>query len=230
MDFAHLGDIIHTPNGLTVYIDRGAPILGVAHLDYVMWAPPKHTGHIVQCPQLDDRLGVWILLDVLPSYGIKCDVLLTDSEELGLSTGEYFDPPKRYNWMFQFDRAGTDATMYQYERAVYRAMLQDHGITVNMGTCSDISTMEHLECVGINFGCGYRHQHTTHCYANLHDTKMMVQKFRNFAAEYQHIPLAHEPYIRQPYESYPQQPYNYIDEGYLYDIPEADWHYTRNDR
>ena len=222
MEFAHLGDTVHTPDGPAIYIDHGAPILGVAHLDYVMWAKPHQFGHIVRCPQLDDRLGVWILLDVLPSYGIKCDVLLTDSEERGLSTGEYFDPPKRYNWMFQFDRAGTDATMYQYERLEHTSRLADYGITVNYGSFSDISTMEHLRCVGINFGCGYRNQHTNNCYANLHDTKMMVRKFRSFASEYQHVPLPHEPGPLPYHDSTEQE--------YIYDVPESEWYFKTDNR
>ena len=216
-DFTHLGDTTYTPDGPLVFIDRGASILGVAHLDYVQWTQPQRRGNIVRCPQLDDRLGVWILLDVLPSYGVKCDVLLTDSEEKGLSTGAYFDPPKQYNWMFQFDRAGVDAAMYQYERATHRAMLHDYGITVNPGSFSDISTMDHLQCVGINFGCGYHNQHTSECYANLHDTKMMVHKFRYFASEYQHIPLAHEPDTIQPYDP--------MDDEYHYYDQDAEWHY-----
>ena len=38
-------------------------------------------GHIQFAPQLDDRLGVYCLLGLLPKMGIQLDILLTTGEE-----------------------------------------------------------------------------------------------------------------------------------------------------
>ena len=37
---------------------------------------------MVFAPQLDDRLGVWCLLNALPTMGVNLDVLLTTGEEI----------------------------------------------------------------------------------------------------------------------------------------------------
>jgi hypothetical protein len=79
------------------YTDNGSNILGVAHLDYV----PQTThfgsvrivpGHysIVYSGQLDDRLGVYTLLDLLPQCGLDFDILLTTDEERCMSTAQDF--------------------------------------------------------------------------------------------------------------------------------------------
>src|SRR5687767_14937641 len=107
--FASLGESYTTKDGPLTYIDRGGSVLAVAHLDWVMRRKPMLSKQgIIQCPQLDDRLGVWVILDVLPAIGVQVDVLLTDSEEVGASTAGYFIPKKDYNWVFSFDRAGMD--------------------------------------------------------------------------------------------------------------------------
>ncbi len=54
--------------------------------------------------------------------GINVDVLLTTGEEMGQSSAAYFDPgEKKYNWMFQFDRGGTDVVTYDYgDKSLYK--------------------------------------------------------------------------------------------------------------
>ena len=134
--FAKLGDTQHTEHGPLTYIDRGGDVLAVAHLDWVKFNPkPKLTKQynnlcITNCPQLDDRLGAWMVLDVLPRAGIKCDVLLTDSEETHNSTAQYFKPPKQYNWMMQFDRAGSDMVMYDFEDRKMSDMMESYDYEV----------------------------------------------------------------------------------------------------
>ena len=179
------GDRIENPDGHLYFRDNGAKVLAVAHLDYVLWSKPMQKGNTIYCPQLDDRLGAWVILHLLPSLGVEVDVLLTDLEEKGRSTGAWFEPEdlgKRYNWMFQFDRRGTDVVTYQYGR---EKLLRKNGFKVGWGAFSDISSMEHLDCAGFNFGVGYYEQHTKGCHANLSDTARMTASFVRFFQKYE---------------------------------------------
>lgn len=176
------GDRIDNPNGHLYFRDNGAKVLAVAHLDYVLWSKPTQKGNTIYCPQLDDRLGAWVIMHLLPSMGVEVDILLTDLEEKGLSTGEWFEPPKHYNWMFQFDRRGTDVVTYQYGR---EKLLRKNGFKVGFGAFSDISSMEHLGCAGFNFGVGYYEQHTKGCHAKLSDTARMAAAFVRFFQKYE---------------------------------------------
>jgi hypothetical protein len=193
LPFESLGDVKQTPHGVLVHQDNGADVLAVAHLDYVQYSRAKYRDTTVYCPQLDDRLGVWVILDVLKSRGMNVDVLLTDSEEIGQSTAQYFETPKRYNWMFQFDRAGTDCVMYDYHNGTTAGQLTDCGIEVNHGAFSDICHLESLGIVGINFGVGYHAQHTEKCYADLRETMDCLEQFERFYHQYRDVKMPWEP-------------------------------------
>lgn len=184
-DFESYGDVYESYFGNYVYIDRGSKVLGVAHLDSVsnntnfnelIWSK----GRVVFNEALDDRLGAYILLEVLPKYGIKCDVLLTENEERCNSTAQAFQTEKKYNWMFQFDRAGTDVVMYDYETDALQQMLIDEGFYVGVGSYSDICELEHLGCKGFNFGTGYYENHSRHSHAVLAQTNAMIELFLSF--------------------------------------------------
>lgn len=197
--FYSLGEVLQTEHGPLIYIDNGADVLGVAHLDSVYESKPKLVGQRLYCPQLDDRLGVYVLLHMLPKYlGKPYDILLTDSEEKGRSTSQYFETTKQYNWMFQFDRAGQDVVMYQYERPSYIKMLEDADFEVGSGSFSDIAWLEHLGCAGFNFGVGYQEQHSYSCYADMAVTNWMVKKFSKFFQKHSTTYLVHEPVICEP--------------------------------
>jgi hypothetical protein len=138
------GDRVKTPRGPYYFRDNGASVLGVAHLDTVLNAKPMREGKYVIAPQLDDRLGVWILLDLLPSLGVNLDILLTTGEESGNTTAYYFDSIRPYNWIVEFDRAGSDVVMYQYDCDEYADLLGSYGFRVGFGSFSDICAMDHL--------------------------------------------------------------------------------------
>lgn len=180
--FSQFGDMLDTPGGPLVYRDNGANVLGVAHLDTVMARAPRFCkgGRVVVCPQLDDRLGAWALLKELPRLGVSVDILLTDGEESGNSTAQYFTPPKKYNWIFSFDRAGSDVVLYEYETPKRKALLRDYGFRVGWGSFSDICWLNHLGVTGFNFGIGYHNQHTPKCYAKLRTTNRQASRFACF--------------------------------------------------
>jgi len=216
--FESLGDCEQTAHGPMIFIDNNAPVLAVGHLDYVDFKEPKRkkqykNTRIYDCPQLDDRLGVWMILDVLPQAGIKCDILLTDSEEAGQSTAQYFKTTKKYNWMMEFDRQGTSTVMYDYDDNDTRQLLREYDFDVEYGAYTDICKLESLGCKAFNFGVGYHGQHTAKCYANLSETWAVFSKVQSLYHDWSDTHLPHEEYTR-PSVSY----YNMggINRGYHY--------------
>lgn len=180
-------EVIETPDGPLIYQDNGSNVLAVSHLDAVMFDKPrirktKRRGLVVECPQLDDRLGAWVILDLLPQLGVKCDILLTDGEECGRTTAAHFKPRKDYNWGFEFDRRGTDCVLYQYESSEdWRTDLERSGFYIGQGSFSDISKLDHLGVCFCNIGTGYHMEHSRQCYAELRDT---LEQARTLAAFY----------------------------------------------
>lgn len=167
--------------------DNGSKVLAVAHLDTVSPSDEREAhfvrtaaGEVVYSRALDDRLGAYIILELLPRLGINYDVLLTVGEESGNSTAEYFDAPKRYDWLIEFDRGGTDVVMYQYDDTDTRAAVRATGAHVGDGIFSDISYMEHLGVKGFNWGVGYRDYHGPRAHAYLDDTLEMVARYLKF--------------------------------------------------
>jgi hypothetical protein len=191
------------PDDYYFFKDNGADILAVAHLDTVIDHERRicnfietAAGPIVYSGALDDRLGAYIILELLPLLGVKCDILLTVGEETGRSTAAYFEPgdhhDREYNWMIEFDRGGTDVVMYQYDDDATRALVRECGAKVEDGIFSDISYMEHLGIKGFNWGVGYRDYHGPHGHAYLDDTTTMVGHFLKFHEANAEVSLPHE--------------------------------------
>lgn len=185
------------------YQDNGSDILAVAHLDSVQddvgcqvtWTA---AGPLVTCGALDDRLGAYVILDLLPRLGVVCDILLTTDEELGRSTAREFAEDhhaegKRYNWVIQFDRGGTDVVLYQYETDEYVAMVEEAGAQVGEGSYSCIAELEALGCAAFNWGVGYQDYHSPRSHAWLRDTFRSVARFLRFYEANHATLLPHEP-------------------------------------
>jgi hypothetical protein len=209
--FSDVGRVIETKDGPLIFKDNGASVLAVAHLDSVITRPAfrvesTKNGVAVYNPELDDRLGVHVILDMLPTMGIKTDILLTTGEEIGFSTGYWFDQPRQYNWIFSFDRVGTDMVMYNYETAeLVNTMIDSYGYRVGMGSFSDISFMEHLECKGFNFGVGYEDYHSDRAHFFPSVTERCVRRFARFYQDYKDVKLPHKESIYsllKPNETY----------------------------
>ena len=182
--------------------DNGSSVLAVAHLDTVVRGKDRRphfsstsSGPLVTCGALDDRLGAYVILSLLPKLGVTCDWLLTVGEESAQSTAEHFDPAgKKYDWVIEFDRAGTDVVMYQYEDGASRDLVEDSGAVVGMGSFSDIAYLEHLKVKAFNWGVGYGgNYHSKNGYAYLCDTFSMVAKYLRFHAQNSGTALPHEP-------------------------------------
>lgn len=189
------------PDNFYLYKDNGSNILAVAHLDTVGLHEDRTArfldtaaGPVVYSRALDDRLGAYTILELLPALDMKFDWLLTVGEESGKSTAAFFTPPdgKEYHWMIEFDRGGTDVVMYQYEDRETRQLVRDSGAKPETGIFSDISYMSHLEIKGFNWGVGYRDYHGPRAHAYLHDYWMMLSYFLKFHAENADVYLPHD--------------------------------------
>lgn len=190
------------PDNFYFYKDNGSNILAVAHLDTVGHADDRTArfvvtegaGTVVFSRALDDRLGAYIILELLPKLGLKYDILLTVGEESGQSTAEHFDPPKgkHYDYMIEFDRGGTDVVMYQYDDSEVRGMVKAAGARVGDGSFSDISYLGHLEIKGFNWGVGYQDYHGPRAHAFLDDTFAMVSRYLTFAEQNEGVYMPHD--------------------------------------
>lgn len=200
MDMYHVVDQ-PAPDNFYFYKDNGSNILAVAHLDTVGHAEDRRCrfvvteggGTVVFSRALDDRLGAYIILELLPLLGLNYDILLTVGEESGRSTAAYFEPPKGklYDYMIEFDRGGTDVVMYQYDDAEVRQLVKDCGARVGDGSFSDISYLGHLEVKGFNWGVGYQDYHGPRAHAFLDDTFAMLSRYLTFAEQNEGVAMPH---------------------------------------
>lgn len=198
-----------SPDGTRYWLREtpGAQILFVGHLDVVDAVERMQHFEFANIPGtpllfnawLDDRLGVYLGADFLPSLGVKCDVLLTENEEHCASTARDFETDKAYNWMFMFDRGGEDVVMYEYHTEELAKLLREVGYTVSRGTYSCIRELEHLGISGFNFGTGYYDNHGKMGYANLAHTIGSVNRFVKF---YNKHAGERFPYVQQPKVTY----------------------------
>jgi uncharacterized protein YbaR (Trm112 family) len=238
-DFHDEGEVTQTPDGIYIYKDRGAKVLAVAHLDSVpkhdqfFWLTPDNKSKTrVHAAACDDRLGAYVILDLLPRLGVKTDVLLTEGEERGRSTAAHFQPPegKQYHWMISFDRSGTDVVLYQYGSQEIEDLVEPY-CTVGFGSYSDIADLEHLGCTGFNWGTGYYDNHSRESYFIIEDTESQVEKFLTFWDDHHDTPIpaqithrwwhgsrsrgSYLDYLdRDPYDYWSRSPYESGHSGY----------------
>lgn len=189
------------PENYYFYKDNGSNILAVAHLDTVVHEARRHTsfarttdGLVVHSGALDDRLGAYIITELLPKLDLTFDWLLTVGEESGKSTAKFFTPPegKDYLWGIEFDRGNMDVVMYCYDDFDTKALVRDCGARPGSGSFSDIAYLEHLEIKMFNWGVAYKDYHGPRGYAYLEDTFEMLVYFLTFHRQNEDNYLPHE--------------------------------------
>lgn len=196
-DLRKLGTFTKTyyQSGYT-FIDNGADILAVAHIDTVARGKPKFTSvagtHV--SIQLDDRLGVHILLNILPALGMKYDILLTEDEELGWSTAYDFVTDKHYNWIFEVDRRNVgECALYQFSTDENKALARSAGFKTVHGSFSDICYLDMLGVSAFNFSAGYQDEHTELCRTNDVDIWVVTQMILEFYNMYKDTVIPYAP-------------------------------------
>lgn len=166
--------------------NSNARILTVAHLDTVQQdnafgMVQYHDETLIFSPKLDDRLGAYTILDLLPALGIQADLLFTDNEECGATTAAKFKTDKKYNWIVSFDRRGEDVVTYQY---TWDAVLRDY-FTVGHGSFSCIGKLDSLGCQAVNIGVGYQNEHSQRALFVYEEYVRQVARFLLFYQRYQ---------------------------------------------
>ena len=176
-------------------IQRNSPILMVAHVDTV--TDPMRKAHIdggrLYHNAMDNRLGVYLGLEVLPAMGLHTDLLLTTDEEHGHSTASLANTRKQYSWIFSFDRKGDDVVCYQYDNPYLTEILEGAGFAVGEGSYSCIAELEHLGCCGVNFGNGMADYHSDQAYCDLAQLNRQLKRFTDFYAKYADLWFPHRP-------------------------------------
>lgn len=196
-------------NPYYLYLDNHSDILAVAHLDTVLpeyrqrfkSTTNKAGQRVCISSELDDRLGAYIILDYLPKFGLKYDILLTTDEECGKSTAQYFKSDKDYKFIFEFDRAGTDLVMYDYHNDEMEDFMEEF-FKIGEGSYTDICKLTHLKASAFNVGCGYQRPHSKECHVFLDDIQAMVRRFLGFWAKYSDTKLPFKLVTNRRYSAY----------------------------
>lgn len=226
-----LGKFTHCPkqrgnkNAGYTFIDNGANILAVAHIDTVQNSHKFEVrGNKIYSPRLDDRLGVYTITELLPSLGVRCDVLLCEDEERGQSTAQHFQTEKEYNWIFEFDRGGVDVVMYQYDNLDQWELLEESGWEVGQGSYSDIADLDHLGVAGFNFGVAYYNYHSIKAYMKIDEYLACVSRFIDFYDKHKDTRLEYDPDESLWYadDIYWMNPQHYYSTGIVTTTPRAD--------
>jgi hypothetical protein len=203
-DFPNIEFLPTRPGRQLLYINNNSPVLAVAHLDGTM--PASHfavgesnykPGHkCIFSPMVDDRLGAYTILYLLPQLGINVDILLSEGEEVGDPTSQWFEPRRKYNWMFQFDRGGTDAVHYQYTEKSWVNVLNKYFNKVSYGLFSDIAFMDHLNIQGVNVGTAYYNYTEPEAFASLNELASQIRKFEKFYDRYKDVRFVTPKHLR----------------------------------
>ena len=173
------------PGRSRIFIDKGADVLFVAHIDTVL--KPEYirqrrtrSGKVkrVYAHGLDDRLGCMVAYEL--SERLNADLLICDNEESMKSTGQYHDL-KDYNWIAEFDRAGGDVVTYGLDNKLFLTAIKNYW-DVGIGSFSDISQLETTACC-MNVGIGYEFAHSKDSYVDMQIMKRQIRRFVQFYQE-----------------------------------------------
>ena len=188
--------VLRKAGRVAYFKDNHSKLLAVAHLDTVNIRGMRWSGQVQLdktlffSPYLDDRLGAYTILKVLPELGINVDVLFTMDEETGASTADLFNIDFKYNWIVEFDRAGEDVVCYSFRDDGLTKKLESVGFKVGYGTCSDISKMQDMGCKAFNVGIGYENEHSKRPFFVVETYEKQIAKFVKFHAKFkdEHLP------------------------------------------
>lgn len=180
---------------------RANPVLAVVHLDVhggdnhpaAQWLTQDNVLYL-RSRALDDRLGLWMLLE-LAHRGCDFDLLFTTDEEIGQSSATEFahDYAGKYSpaWLLEIDRRRIRAdtwqpsvVMYQYETPELRKRCEDAGFVVERGTSTDIRFLEEFSVAGFNFSAAYQGEHTNTCTARWDEVEAMLNAIEKFYSQY----------------------------------------------
>lgn len=209
------------------FIDNSRDILAVAHLDHhsdnKSFGAMMHDGqHKAFFGGMDDRVGAYAILDAIPALVGKdrYDVLLTDHEEVGRSTARIFIAPRKYKWMFEFDREGLDCATYDYGTDELDKELKRYGWNPVRGSSTDICHLYKLGCRGFNFGNGNYMSHSQWNHIVIAELDKSIEQFAKWFSDKKETTYAFdETKDRRAWSGTVATAYQYADyEGFGYGI------------
>lgn len=152
------------------------PIALVAHMDTVFKFTPEEIFYdrqknVMWSPSgagFDDRIGVWLIAEIIRS-GLRPHIILTTDEESGcvgscMLVHDYPKHPfKDLKYLIQLDRRGTDdCVFYDCVNDKFEEYVESFGFTTNIGSFSDISIIcPDWGVAGVNLSVGYMDEHTS---------------------------------------------------------------------
>jgi len=231
LDWFFRRDAEHTITGKSgrhIYIQHeNAKVLAVAHADTIVNPRDKFNFNIlnrktdsgeviriVKTPTLDDRLGIYTIMNLLPSIlgAGWADILITEGEETGNSTARDFVTDKEYNWIVEFDRMGSalterskgwnnsDAVLYEFKGKEIEDALKDCGFeSLGTGTFTDISHLQELRVKAFNVAVGYHDNHSTKAYMFPKEYTRTINLFMEFYKKYAGHKFVHVPVTKPVY-------------------------------
>ena len=163
-----------TESDLYVCAEGDIPIALVAHLDTVFKTPPTEILYdtalnMMISPQgagFDDRIGVWMILQILSTTKLRPHVIFTMGEEVGglgaVALAKINCPFADLRFMIELDRRGSnDCVFYDCDNPSFTSYIESFGFVENWGSYTDIcDLMESWRIAGVNFSVGYRDEHT----------------------------------------------------------------------
>jgi hypothetical protein len=165
--------------------NEGAKVLLVAHVDTVLQTTkPVITTKTVVARGLDDRLGVFMCMSLLEERD-DVDVLITDDEEVGMSSAEHV-PTKdleKYNCIIELDRGGSDFVHYGLADDDLIGAYSKYS-KVGYGLASDICYLDRPSCGCINVGIGYYLPHAKGSYAVIDEYIAAYSNVSDFISKY----------------------------------------------
>lgn len=190
-----------------IFIDRQSDVLFVAHMDTIQQPCfTKCNEERIYAAGLDDRLGCLLAWELSEELG--ADLLLTDYEESGKTTAKFHDC-KDYNWIVEFDRAGSDVVTYGLENEVFLDALTEFW-NVGFGAYSDICDLRTEACC-FNLGIGYELAHSIDSYVVLKTMQDQIDRFRQFYVRYRDTKFVRDPIEYDYYDTLWRGDNNYED-------------------
>jgi hypothetical protein len=161
------------------------PICLIAHIDTVadddyigspaltLYDAEQDILHVTSGCTLDDRLGIYIILNILEA-GYRPSIIFTDKEEVG-GQGAYslvnrFPVcPLNIKFMIELDRKGrNDSVYYSCGNKEFEEYINSYGFETAQGTFTDCLILgETWDIAAVNLSCGYMYEHTCLEYAHM---------------------------------------------------------------
>lgn len=178
------------------------PVTLIAHLDTVsedfyntvpdmcLYDKDQDILHVVTGGTLDDRLGVYSIIEII-SAGYRPNIIFTLGEELGGIGAEelvqrFKKSPFSNYFMIELDRRGQkDSVYYTCGNKKFEEYINSFGFETAKGSFSDCLIIgETWDIAAVNLSCGYMLEHTALEYAYLEWTHETIEKVKNILEDW----------------------------------------------